>query len=57
VTDFEQLCEGLEVEHPEADHPEADHPKEDHPEEEAEAQDQSPPLLPKAPYWQLPPET
>jgi len=51
MTDFEQLCEGLET--LEEDHQEEDHLEEDHLEE----QDQSPPLLPKAPYRQLPPET
>jgi len=58
VTDFEQLCEGLET--LEEDHPEEDHLEEDHLEEvdqEVEAQDQSPPPLPKAQYRQLPLET
>jgi len=50
VTDFEQLCKGLET-------LEADHQEEDHLEEEVEAQDQSLLLLPKALYRQLPPET
>src|SRR6266850_3335049 len=50
MTDFEQLCEGLET-------LEADHLEEDHQEEEVELQDQSPLPLPKAPYRQLPPET
>jgi len=38
------------------DHLEEDHQEEDL-EEEAQAQDQSPPPLPKALYRQLPPET
>src|SRR6267142_2671111 len=61
VTDFEQLCEGLETleeDHQEEDHQEEDHPEEDHLEEDhPEEQDQSLPPLPKAPYRQLPPET
>jgi len=60
MTDFEQLCEGLETleeDHLEEDHLEEDHLEEDHSEEEVEAQDQSPPPLPKALYWQLPLET
>jgi len=57
--DFRQLCEGIQEDHLEEDHPEEDHLEEDHLEEhlEEEAQDQSPPPLPKAQYWQLPPET
>jgi len=55
VTDFEQLCEGTQEDHQREDHPE-DHLEED-PEEEVEAQGQSPPPLPKAPYRQLLPET
>jgi len=55
MTDFEQLCEGTQEVHQQEDH-QKDH-QEDNPEEEVEAQDQSPPPLPKAPYWQLPPET
>jgi len=50
-TDFERLCEGIQEDHPEEDH------QQDHLEEEAETRDQSPPPLPKALYWQLPPET
>ena len=45
VIDFEQLCEGPEIPETEEDH------------QEEEARDQSPPLLPKAPYRQLHPET
>jgi len=59
-TDFEQLCEGTQEDHQQEDHQQEDHPedhREEDPEEEAEAQDQSPPPLPKAPYRQLPPET
>jgi len=51
VTDFEQLCEGLETLG--EDHLEEDHPEE----EEEEVQAQSLPPLPKALYQQLPPET
>jgi len=51
VTDFKQPCEGLEV----LAEAEA-HQKEVH-QEEAEAQDQSPPLLPKAQYLRLHSET
>jgi len=54
MTDFEQLCEGIQEDHQE-DYQE-DHQEEDL-KEEAEVQDQSLPLLPKALYWQLPPET
>jgi len=50
MTDFKQLCEGQEE-----DRLEQDHQGEDH--QEVEAQDQSPPLLPKALYRELPPET
>jgi len=53
VTDFEQLCEGLET-LAEEDHLEEDHLEEAH--QEAEAQGQSPPPLPKAQYLQLHPE-
>jgi len=56
VIDFEQLCEGIQEDLQEEDHLEEDHLEEDQ-EEELEAQDQSPPPLPKAPYRQLPPET
>jgi len=60
VTDFEQLCEGTQGDHQQEDHQQeghqADH-QEDNQEEEVEAQDQSPPPLPKALYRQLPPET
>jgi len=58
-TDFRQLCEGIQEDHLEEDHPEEDHLEEDHQEDhlEEEAQDQSPPPLPKARYRQLPPET
>jgi len=55
VIDFERLCEGTEEDHQEGDHQEEDHQEED--QEEAGVQDQSPPPLPKARYWQLPPET
>jgi len=55
VTDFERLCKETREDHQQEDHPE-DHQEED-PEEEVEAQGQSPPPLPKAPYRQLPPET
>jgi len=50
-TDFEQLCEGTREDHQQEDHQQEDHLEEDL---EAEAQDQSPPPLPKALYRQLP---
>jgi len=52
MTDFEQLCEGLEMQ--EADHLEKDHLEEV--DQEAEAQDQSPLPLPKAQYLWLHPK-
>jgi len=58
MTDFKQLCEGLET-LAEEHHLEEDHLEEDHLEEvdqEEEAQDQSPLPLPKAQYLQLHPE-
>jgi len=54
--DFEQLCEETQEDHQQED-PQQEDPQEDHLEEEAQAQDQSPPPLPKALYRQLPPET
>jgi len=56
VIDFERLCEGTQEDHLQEDHLQEDHLEEDQ-EEEAEAQDQSPPPLPKAQYRQLPLET
>jgi len=59
--DFKQLCEEIQEDHLQEDHLQEDHHPEDRLEEdleeEAEAQDQSPPPLPKALYRQLPPET